>query len=147
MVFQRLRQAGLKLKGKKCSLFQKEVIYLGHKVSKEGIQTDPAKISAVKEWPTPENVHEVRSFMGLCSYYRKFIEHFAEIVRPLNKLTEKNAKFLWSNKCDQSFKELKVHLISAPILAYPSLDHKFIPDIDASNDSIGAVLSQIIAGQ
>ena len=147
MVFQRLRQAGLKLKGKKCSLFQKEVIYLGHKVSKEGIQTDPAKISAVKEWPTPANVHEVRSFMGLCSYYRKFIEHFAEIARPLNKLTEKNAKFLWSDKCDQSFKELKEHLITAPILAYPSLDHKFILDTDASNDSIGAVLSQIIDGQ
>ena len=147
MVFQRLRQAGLKLKGKKCFLFQKEVIYLGHKVSKQGIQTDPAKISAVKDWPTPENVHEVRSFMGLCSYYRKFIEHFAEIARPLNKLTEKNARFLWSDKCDQSFKELKEHLITAPILAYPSLDHKFILDTDASNDSIGAVLSQIIDGR
>ena len=120
------------------------MIYLGHKVSKEGILTDPAKISAVKEWPTPENVHEVHSFMGLCSFYRKFIEHFAEIARPLHKLTEKNARFLGSDKCDQSFKELNKHLITAPILAYPSLDHKFILDTDASNDSIGAVLSQII---
>lgn len=146
-VFRRLRQAGLKLKAKKCSLFQQEVVYLGHKVSKEGIHTDDAKISAVKEWPTPQNVHEVRSFMGLCSYYRKFIKNFAEIARPLHKLTEKNVKFVWSDNCTQAFQKLKECLICAPVLAYPSLDHTFILDTDASNDSIGAVLSQVIDGQ
>ena len=147
IVFTRFRQAGLKLKPSKCSLFQKEVIFLGHKVSEQGIETDPDKISAVKNWPTPTSVTEVRSFMGFCSYYRKFIKDFAAVARPLHKLTEINTKFVWSEACEKSFQGIKNLLIEAPILAYPSMDATFILDTDASNEAIGAVLSQVQDGQ
>ena len=89
-VFERLQNAGLKLKPRKCHLFQTEVIYLGHKVSEKGIETDPQKIVAIEEWPVPTNVHEIHSFIGLCSYYRNFIRDFSEIAEPLHKLTRKD---------------------------------------------------------
>ena len=141
-VFERLQNAGLKLKPRKCHLFQTEVIYLGHKVSEKGIETDPQKIAAIKEWPVPTNVHEIRSFIGLCSYYRKFIRDFSEIAEPLHKLTRKDHKFNWTDKCHSAFETLKEKLITSPILAYPSVEKSFILDTDASDYSIGAVLSQ-----
>ena len=142
LVFTRLRTANLKLKAKKCNLFKKEVIFLGHKISEKGIETDPAKVEAVQNWPTPTNVTELRSFVGLCSYYRRFIKGFAEVARPLHKLTQKNQTFVWSPDCVKAFETLKSHLTSTPILAYPDSSAKFILDTDASNESIGAVLSQ-----
>ena len=93
-VFSRLKSAGLKLKPKKCNLFRKKVPYLGHVVSDEGIQTDPEKTKAIKDWPVPHTVKEVRSFLGLCSYYRRFVPDFATLAWPLIKLTEKNQEFL-----------------------------------------------------
>jgi hypothetical protein len=87
-VFQRFREAHLKLNPEKCQLFQKEVRYLGHIVSPEGITTNSEKLEAVREWPTPRNKHEVRSFLGLCMYYRRFISSFADIAKPLTRLTE-----------------------------------------------------------
>ena len=95
-VFTRLKSAGLKLKPKKCSIFQTEVAYLGHIVSRDGISTDPAKTKAIREWPTPTNVTEVRRFLGLCSYYRRFVPDFATTAQPLIHLTEKNISFTWS---------------------------------------------------
>ena len=89
-VFQRLKEANLKLNPKKCNLFCKKVSFLGHQVSEEGISTDPEKVQTIKEWPQPRNVKEVRQFVGLTSYYRKFIRSFATICKPLHKLTEKD---------------------------------------------------------
>ncbi len=90
----RLSSAGLKLKAKKCHIFAEQVEFLGHIISPKGIETDPKKIATVKEWREPSNVSEVRSFVGICSYYRRYIRNFAAIVKPLNKLTEKEHKLL-----------------------------------------------------
>ena len=146
-VFRRLRESGLKLKPKKCHFFCKKVGFLGHVVSEEGVSTDPEKIEAVKTWPTPSTVTEVRSFVGLASYYRRFIKGFATIARPLHKLMEKEEGFQWTTECEESFRELKNRLVSAPVLGYPRPEGKFILDTDASGFGIGAVLSQEQDGQ
>lgn len=145
-VMQRLRDANLKLNPKKCELFRKEVTFLGHVVSEEGVATNSEKIKTVQTWPVPNTIKQVRSFLGLCSYYRRFICKFAEIARPLHQLTEANQKFHWSDDCQSAFKELKTKLISTPILSYPRDQGLFILDADASNDSMGAVLSQVQDG-
>ena len=145
-VFQRLLDANLKLKPTKCSFFQKTVKFLGHIVSEEGVTTDPEKISAVKNWPAPRNAKEMRSFLGLCSYYRKFVKGFAQIARPLHKICEKGAKFVWDLTCEEAFTVLKEALTTAPVLSYPNPDKPFILDTDASDKALGAVLSQQIGG-
>ena len=94
-----------------------EVAFLGHIVSAEGIKVDPAKIDAVSAWMTPTNVKEVRSFLGLAGYYRRFVEGFSVIARPLTSLLRKTTRFVWSEQCRQSFEELKRRLTSAPVLA------------------------------
>lgn len=142
----RLRTANLKLKSKKCHLFQQEVNYLGHVVSAEGIGTDPDKITAVKSWMTPKCATEVRSFLGLCAYYRRFIKEFSRIAKPLHRLTEKGRAFLWDDNCQEAFEGLKQSLTSAPILIYPVPGESFILDTDASDLAIGAVLSQMVGG-
>ena len=146
-VFRRHRSAGLKLKPSKCNLFRTEVEYLAHFVSAAGIQTDPAKVEAVKNWPIPKTQTEVRSFIGLASYYRRFIKDFTDVARPLLKLTEKNIPFQWDSSCDDAFQELKTALTSAPILAYPSAIGQFTLDTDASAFAVGAVLSQEQEGE
>lgn len=145
-VLSRLRKTNLRLKPKKCELFQKEVAFLGHLVSKEGVKTQPAKVQTVQTWPTPNSVHQVRQFLGLTSYYRKFIQDYAEIAKPLHALTEKGRDWYWTEECQVAFENLKEALVTAPILAYPSQDGRFILDTDASNVAIGAVLSQIQDG-
>ena len=144
-VFQRLRDAGLKLKPRKCHLFKRSVLYLGHIVSPDGISTDPEKIKVVEDWPVPTSVKEVQSFLGLASYYRRFIGGFANIARPLHQLTEKGRVFIWTNECDCAFSE--GHLLTAPVLAYPDPEKSYILDTDASNVGIGAVLSQEVGGK
>ena len=141
-VFQRLLEANLKLQPPKCSLFRREVKFLGHIVCGAGIRTDPAKIEAVQEWPVPVSAKQIRSFLGLCSYYRRFIHGFADIARPLHKLTEKSTPFQWTDECQVSFRRLKAALTSAPVLAYPRPEGQFTLDTDASGEAIGAVLSQ-----
>ena len=145
-VFVRLKSAGLKLKPSKCVLFQKSVAYLGHIVSESGIKTDPAKVERVCEWPVPENVTEVKSFLGLAGYYWRFVPNFAQVARPLHKLTEANADFVWKPECQFSFKKMKTLLSTAPVLSYPDFKAEFILDTDASNHGIGAVLSQLKNG-
>lgn len=147
VVFERLRSANLKLKPKKCVLFEKEVSYLGHIVSEEGVKCDPGKLNAIKDWPTPTNISDVRSFLGIASYYRKFISNFSTTAFPLTNLTRKNQKFVWSEQCEECFKSLKNALISAPVLSYPTRDDPFILDTDASGYGIGAVLSQVQDGE
>ena len=146
-VFRKLDSAGLKLNPKKCNLFQRQVSYLGHTVSAKGVSTDPAKIEVVTQWPRPQNKKEVRSFLGLCSYYRRFVPAFADIARPLHELTEERCAFVWSLECQQAFDELKTRLTTAPILALPNNEEDFILDTDASDVGVGAVLSQVTDGQ
>lgn len=146
-VFERLRGSGLQLSSKKCHLFQKEVRYLGHVVSNKGVAVDDQKIQSVKEWPIPANKHELRSFLGLCTYYRRFVPGFANIAKPLTRLTEEQRRFHWDDDCQQAFGNLKTALTSAPILSYPLPEGRFILDTDASNVGIGAILSQEQKGQ
>ncbi|GFY07046.1 retrovirus-related Pol polyprotein from transposon 412 [Trichonephila clavipes] len=146
-VLSKLSDANLKLNPSKCKFFQKEVNYLGHIISAEGVRTDPEKVSAVKNWKRPENLRELRSFLGLCTYYRKFVKGFSNIARPLHKLTESKQKIQWTKESEDSFLQLKEALTSSPILIYPQPDKPFILDTDASNESVGAVLSQEIDGQ
>lgn len=148
LVLERLSSAGLRLKPSKCDLFQPEVAFLGHRVNKEGISCDPAKLAAVREWPRPSNVSEVRSFLGLATYYKKFLANFSEVVQPLTDLTRKNVIFQWSEECESSFNLLREQLTSAPVLSYPSEDpeDQFVIDTDASDRGMGAVLSQVRQG-
>ena len=146
-VFNRLKTANLKLSPGKCILLQDKVNYLGHVVSADGVGTDPKKIESIVEWPTPRTVRDVRSFLGLCSYYRRFVKNFATIAKPLHSLTEKGVPFDWSGECENAFKELKRALTEAPILNYPIEDGDFVIDTDASNVGVGGVLSQIQNGQ
>lgn len=151
-VFQRLNQHGLKLQPKKCSLFQREVTYLGHVISEEGVATDPAKTAAVKEWPVPQTVRQVRSFLGFAGYYRRFIPAFSKIAMPLNALTRNTAHdkrstpVNWSDECQQAFDSLKEALLHAPILAYADFSLPFRLYTDASFEGLGAVLAQIQNG-
>ena len=148
-VFDRLRKAGLKLKAKKCNLFKRKVHFLGHIVTPEGISCEPDKVAAVREWTTPKNVSEIRSFLGLCNYYRKYVKSYAKIAGPLTDLTKKGKAFIWTEECEQAFVTLKSALTEAPVLAYPSFDpnDKWILDTDASQYAIGGVLSQIQNGK
>ena len=148
-VFGRLKRANLRLKPSKCHFFQKEVRFLGHCVSQSGVRPDERKIQAVKDWPTPRRLKDVRSFLGLASYYRRFIRSFSTVAAPMTALTEKNKPFVWDEACEQSFNQLKQALIQSPILDYPSpdLSCQFILDCDASEVGIGACLSQVIEGE
>ena len=141
---ERMRTAGLKLKPSKCSLFQKSVSFLGHVVSEEGIGTDPEKIAAVQSWPVPKKRKEVRSFLGLVGYYRKFIPDCSTVAKPLTELTSPSVTFEWTEGCQEAFEALKQSLLQAPILGYPKEDAgQFILDTDASDVGLGAVLSQV----
>ena len=144
LVLERIRKAKLKLKTSKCELFRAQVPFLGHVVSREGIFVNPAKSSAVKDWPRPRRVKDVRSFIGLASYYRRFIPGFATIAAPLTEMYRdpKNTVVDWTDKREAAFELLKSTLTSAPILAYPSRTEAFTLSTDASDDGIGAVLEQ-----
>src|SRR4051794_11908294 len=98
MVFDRLRDAGLKLNPEKCKFVSTELTFLGHIISKEGIRTDPEKIEKVKNFPCPQNLTQLRGFLGLASYYRRFIKDFSKIANPLNKLLKKNTPYIWTNE-------------------------------------------------
>lgn len=117
-VFLRLRTTNLKFNRKKCALFEKKVKYLGHVVLAEGITSDSEKIAVVKDWPIPKNKKQVRSFVGLYSYYHKFVKGFSLITKSLYLLTENQSKFEWNSQCQQTFIKLKQALISLPILSF-----------------------------
>jgi hypothetical protein len=144
-VFQRLR--GAHLNPEKCRLFHKEVRYLGHIVSPQGVTMDPEKLEAVRCWPQPKDKHQLRSFLGLCTYYRRFIAGFAEISKSLTQLTEERRPFHWSPEAETAFQSLKNALCTTPVLGYPQSGDKFIVDTDASNVGIGGVLSQVQDGR
>ena len=144
-VFMRLRKAGLTLRGKKCVIGTPQVTYLGHYFTGSGVTPDREKVKAVEEWPIPQNATEVRQFLGLASYYRRFIQNFADVAAPLHNLTQKDVVFSWNNDCSRAFKILKCKLIGAPILVYPRVDKEasqFQLQTDASALGLGAVLEQ-----
>ena len=144
-VFERFHNAGLTLRGGKCNIGVCEVRYLGHVFSGKGMEPDTTKISAVCDWPIPTNPTELRSFLGLASYYRRYIYQFADIAAPLYHLTNKGAVFTWDETCQSAFNHLKQKLTHSPVLAYPSFSQsadQFTLLTDASATGIGAVLEQ-----
>ena len=150
-VLTRLKDVNLKLKPSKCNLFRRELIYLGHSISEKGIGTDPSKISAITNWPVPTTRKNLKSFVCLASYYRRFVPNFATVVSPLTDLlstdksgTSKNSKIdhLWSTECNTAFETLKQKLVSTEVLAYPDFNLPFELETDASGIGLGAVLSQ-----
>ena len=143
-VFQRLIRAGLKLKPRKCRLFHREAEYLGHIVSEDGLKVSPGKVAAVQEWPQPECVTELRSFLGTAGYYRRFVKNFSTIAAPLHELTKKGVEFNWTPECQRAFEQLKKCLATTPVLNFPVPGATYILDTDASERGIGAVLSQLI---
>ena len=141
-VFDRLTQAGLTLKPSKCHIAVQEVRYLGHIISPTGILPNPAKVQLIKQYPRPRNVKEVRRFLGMTQYYRRFQKNYANIARPLQNLTKNNVVFEWTDKCQQAFEKLIENLTTAPVLAYPDCNKPFIMCCDASDVAISFVLSQ-----
>uniref|UniRef100_A0A3Q3NHK6 Gypsy retrotransposon integrase-like protein 1 n=1 Tax=Mastacembelus armatus TaxID=205130 RepID=A0A3Q3NHK6_9TELE len=137
-----IRGAGLRLNPAKCNLLARQTHFLGHVVSERGVATNPEKVVAVGDWPPPTNISELRSFLGLASYYRRFVKDFATIASPLHHLTDKGRRFEWSEDCAAAFQQLKAALAVAPVLAYPDPSQPFLLDTDASNVGVGAVLSQ-----
>lgn len=141
-VFDRLEEYNLKLQPEKCQFMCREINYLGHIISKDGILPDPKKIRAVQQFPLPKTVRQIKSFLGLASYYRRFIKNFSKLAEPMNKLLKKGEPFKWDAKCDESFSTLKEKLTTPPILAFPILDQEYRITTDASQTAVGAVLSQ-----
>ena len=140
IVFQILREKKLYAKFKKCEFWLDQVMFLGHVISKAGISEDPSKIEVVVDWARLTNMSEIRSFLGLAGYCRRFVEGFSHIAAPLTHLTRKNAKFVWTEECEKSFEELKQRLVTAPILTIPSNLGGFIIYSDASKKGLGCVL-------
>jgi hypothetical protein len=138
-----LREHRLYAKFSKCEFWLEEVKFLGHVISKDGLAIDPSKIEAVLDWLPPTTVTEIRSFLGLAGYYRKFIQDFSRIATPLTQLTKKGVPFVWSAQCQEAFLLLKQKLTSAPVLAIPSNDRCFVVYTDASLLGLGAVLMQV----
>ena len=151
-VFKKLSEAGLKLKPSKCKFFQSSLTYHGHLISEEGIATEPSKIEAVKEWPVPESVSQVKSFLGFVGYYRRFIKGFSKTAKPLYALTKglesqskrvaQRAMVIWGEQERRAFDQLKQACITAPILGYPDYELPFILHTDSSTEVLGAVLYQ-----
>ena len=137
----------VKINPEKCDFFRMKVQFLGHIVSKDGLEVDPSKIEAVQKFPVPRSQTEVKSFLGLASYYRRFVPKFAEIARPLHKASETSTKFEWTPEAQDAFESLKLKLTSTPILAFPCLKEPFIIHTDASQFAIGAVLAQVQDGK
>ena len=141
-MLERLRREKLYAKLKKCEFWLDSVSFLGHVISGVGVAVDSEKVKAVVEWTRPTNVFEIQSFLGLAGYYRRFIEGFSKLLRPLTALTRKNARFAWTDECEQCFQELKRRLVTAPVLALPTKSGDFVVYSDASKKGLGCVLMQ-----
>ena len=143
ILFARLKKLGLKINLKKCHFAQPEVKILGHVVSKEGIKCDPDKIAKVRDFPIPTTPTEVRIFVGLAPYYRRFIKGFVQVARPLYQLTRKGIRFEWTEETEKAFRELQTHLHTPPILRFPDYEREFIVQTDASDYALRIVVSQL----
>lgn len=141
-VLSTLRENQLYAKFSKCEFWMEEVAFLGHIVSKKGISVDPSKITAVSEWPKPRNVTDIRSFLGLAGYYRRFVKDFSRVAKPMTSLMKKDTKFIWTEECEKAFKKLKELLTTAPILTLPEENAELEVYSDASKNGLGCVLMQ-----
>ncbi|WVZ75668.1 hypothetical protein U9M48_023703, partial [Paspalum notatum var. saurae] len=142
IVLTRLREHKLYAKFSKCAFWLKEVSFLGHILSEKGVAVDPSKVESVLNWKQPESVTEIRSFLGLSGYYRRFIKDFSKTAKPMTSLTKKNAKYTWSPNCEEAFQSLKRSLTTAPVLAQPDVAKPFDVYCDASGNGLGCVLMQ-----
>ena len=142
LVLKTLQAHQLYAKRSKCEFWLKEVKFLGHKVSGEGLAVDPMKVEAVTAWARPTTPTEVRSFLGLAGYYRRFIENFAKIAGLLTKVTRKDVEFVWNTDCEQAFQALKKKLVTAPELVLPQPGEPYVVYSDASLQGLGCVLMQ-----
>ena len=145
-VFHRIRASGMLLKPSKCFFGLSTVQYLGHVVTPEGIRPDPAKVIRIRNFPTPRNVSEVRTFLGMAGYYRKFVRNFSIVAAPISNLTAKDQPFSWTEECAQAFEVLRNAIAEDAVLNHPEFDRPFIIDSDASGVGLGAVLSQVVDG-
>ena len=141
-IFTRLKAAGLKLKLEKCCFFKKHIQYLGHLILADRIQPLPEKLESIAKMPAPRNPKEVKQFLGLVGYYRKFVPRFADISRVLTHLTKKNVDFKWTRECENCFQILKEFLQQAPILRYPDPQASYTLYTDASKYAYAGVLTQ-----
>ena len=141
-IFTRLKAAGLKLKLEKCCFFKKHIQYLGHLISADGIQPLPEKLENIAKMPAPRNPKEVKQFLRLVGYYRKFVPRFADISRVLTHLTKKDIEFKWMPECENCFQILKEFLQQAPILRYPDPQASYTLDTDASKYTYAGILTQ-----
>jgi hypothetical protein len=142
IVLTRLREHQLYAKFSKCTFWLEEIQFLGHALSAKGIAVDPSKVKDILEWKPPTTVHQVRSFLGLAGYYRRFIPYFSKLVKPITNLLKNDTKFIWSSKCNEAFEKLKVLLTTAPVLAQPDIEKPFDVYCDASGSGLGCVLMQ-----
>ena len=142
ILFERLRSTDLKLKEVKCNFLKKHIQYLGHIISREGIAPVQEKLESIQNMLPPRNPKEVKQFLGLLGYYRKFIPHFSDLARPLNALTQKETIFEWTQICQESFELLKTSLMSEPILTYPDPNLPYVLFTDASKYAWACVLTQ-----
>jgi hypothetical protein len=143
LALQKLREHRLLYtKLSKCEFWVKQVAFLGHVISKGGISVDPSKVQDVLSWNAPMSVSDIQCFLGLAGYYRRFIEGFSKISKPMTELLEKDKKFEWTSACEASFQELKKRLTTAPILVMPDMEKSFSIYCDVSDQGLGCVLMQ-----
>ena len=141
-VFKRFRQANLRLHPKKCVFGVRKIKYLGYIMSGQGIEMDQSKVKAMRDFPTPISAKTLRSFLGFCGFYRRFIKGYAEVVHPMHWLLKMDATFVWSDECEKAFVKLKDAMSTAPILRYPDFNKEFTLITDASYQSIAYILAQ-----
>lgn len=146
-VFKCLQDAGLTLNLKKCNFIQRELTFLGHIVSAEGVKTDPAKIAGVQDFPTPQSIKDVQRFLGLAGWYHRFIPNFSAKAAPLHALKQKKASWIWTEQCQRAFEIIKRDLTQTPVLTPPNFNKTFKVQTDASEIGLGAVLTQEIEGE
>ncbi|KAL5835343.1 hypothetical protein ACOSQ4_014840 [Xanthoceras sorbifolium] len=142
VVLQILRKKQLYGKLSKCEFWLSKIAFLGHIVSAKGMKANPKKIEVIMEWKSPRNIAEVRSFLGLTGYYRRFMKGFSSIASPLTKLLHKNVRFDWTDRCQAAFDKLKMMLVEAPVLIQPVSGKDFVIYSDASHQGLGCVLMQ-----
>ena len=140
VVLEKLRQNQLYAKFSKCDFWLEKVAFLGHVLTAEGVAVDPTKIEAVKGWEQPRNVTDIYGFLGLAGYYRRFIENFSKIAKPMTNLLKKTNEFEWTPGCEHSFQTLKWKLTTTPVLALPDIQKDFVVYYDASRQGLGCVL-------